>query len=305
MRANADVDSLCSRSLVENHLDGLFESKEAQKLDTTDPEASKALPDTSLPTAEDEELAAANASMSDWISRAGRQDRSFESGSRKRTSDMRVSRTDPDATPMRLGKGETRLGYQTHYAIDGGKARVILATLVTPSEVTENRPMLDLLWRTIFRWQLRPHHVTGDAKYGTRENIAGVEKICPAGEHLHWRARNSGARGAMYRARAQACNACELKKRCTDSHNGRTVYRPRDEDYYDRVRAYRGAFVYEKALRKRKVWIEPLFAEAKGWHEMRRFRLRGLEKVNIEALLVAAGQNIKRILTFGSRGPKE
>ena len=71
------------------------------------------------------------------------------------------------------------------------------------------------------------------------------------------------------------------------------------------MRAYRGAFAYEKALRKRKVWIEPLFAEAKDWHEMRRLRLRGLEKVNIEALLVAAGQNIKRILTFGSRGPKE
>jgi hypothetical protein len=54
-----------------------------------------------------------------------------------------------------------------------------------------------------------------------------------------------------------------LKKRCTDSENGRTVYRPREEDYYDRVRAYRGTHPYEKALRKRKVWVEPLFAEAK------------------------------------------
>jgi hypothetical protein len=50
---------------------------------------------------------------------------------------------------------------------------------------------------------------------------------------------------------------------------------------------------------------EPLFAEAKDWHGMRRFHLRGLEKVNIEALLIASGQNVKRLLTFGNRRPKK
>jgi hypothetical protein len=49
---------------------------------------------------------------------------------------------------------------------------------------------------------------------------------------------------------------------------------------------------------------EPLFGEAKDWHGLRRFRLRRLEKVNAEALLIAAGQNVKRLLTFGERGPR-
>ena len=53
---------------------------------------------------------------------------------------------------------------------------------------------------------------------------------------------------------------------------------------------------YKKALRKRQVWVEPLFGEAKDWHGLRRFRLRGLWKVNCEGLLVAAGQNLKRFL---------
>jgi|SRR5918998_446273 hypothetical protein len=61
---------------------------------------------------------------------------------------------------------------------------------------------------------------------------------------------------------------------------------------------------YRKAIRKRQVWIEPLFGEAKDWHGLRRFRLRTLEKVNGEALLIAAGQNIKRLLTYGQRGPR-
>src|SRR3712207_4335105 len=50
-------------------------------------------------------------------------------------------------------------------------------------------------------------------------------------------------------------------------------------------------------MRKRQVWVEPLFAEAKDWHGLRRFRLRGLPKVNIAAQLVAAGQNLKRLLS--------
>jgi hypothetical protein len=44
---------------------------------------------------------------------------------------------------------------------------------------------------------------------------------------------------------------------------------------------------YQKAIRKRKVWIESLFAEGKLWHGMRRFRTRTLEKVNAEALMIA------------------
>ncbi len=49
-------------------------------------------------------------------------------------------------------------------------------------------------------------------------------------------------------------------------------------------------------MRKRAVWIEPLFGEAKQWHGLRQFRLRGLMKVNTESLLTAAGQNLKRWL---------
>jgi len=46
----------------------------------------------------------------------------------------------------------------------------------------------------------------------------------------------------------------------------------------------------------RSVWVEPLFAEGKEWHGMRRFRLRRHWRVNCEALMRAAGQNLKRLL---------
>jgi hypothetical protein len=94
----------------------------------------------------------------------------------RRKSDYEVSLTDPDASLMQHKRGATRMGYHAHYVVDGGKARVIVNVLVTPADVTENQPMLDLLFRTRFRWRARVRRVTGDATYGTKENIAAVEK---------------------------------------------------------------------------------------------------------------------------------
>ncbi len=332
--ADADVDSLASRHLVENHLGGLFEDE------TVVPGTPKqgAQPATAaLPSAEDPGLLARNAARSGWISRAGRQDRAFVSGTRKRTADLRVSRTDPDATPMRVGVADTRLGYQAHYVVDGGKERIILNALVAPAEVSENRPMLDLLWRTAFRWKLKPRRVVADGIYGTVENVTAVERagiraylalheaggspeffpksafsydaqrnlyVCPQGETLRYLSTWKAQRAWRYKAKAKVCNACALKPECTSNKEGRTILRHFDEEYLDRVRSYRQTHPYRKALRKRKVWVEPLFAEAKDRHGMRRFRLRGLEKVNTEALLIAAGQNLKRLVAFEGWPPE-
>jgi hypothetical protein len=67
-------------------------------------------------------------------------------------------------------------------------------------------------------------------------------------------------------------------------------------DYLERVRGYHETEAYKKAIRKRQVWVEPLFAEAKEWHGLRRLRLRGLINANIQGLLIAAGQNLKHFL---------
>src|SRR6266699_2999603 len=95
----------------------------------------------------------------------------------QRQSALRVSRTDPDAALMRLkGSGPMVLGYHDHYVVDGGKSRIILEALVTPADVMENTPMLDLLWRVCFRWQLRPKRAIGDTTYGTADNIRVLEE---------------------------------------------------------------------------------------------------------------------------------
>jgi transposase len=141
---------------VEAHLAALFPADEVVDAasDVTPAPTPTALP-LHLADARRKELEVANAARHDWLAQEGRQQRDVR-GVYQRTADFRISTTDPDATPVRLNGGGTRLGYQAHYVVDGGKHRIIMGVLVAPGEVMENQPMLDLLWRTRFRWKLRP-----------------------------------------------------------------------------------------------------------------------------------------------------
>jgi hypothetical protein len=97
------------------------------------------------------------------------------SGPYRRSSDRKISRTDPDAAAMHLRDGRTVLGYQTHDLIDGGKARSILHAFVTPGDVAENMVVLDQLARTMFRRKLHPRRVIADATDATTTNIRVLE----------------------------------------------------------------------------------------------------------------------------------
>jgi hypothetical protein len=191
--------------------------------------------------------------------------------------------------------------------------------------------MLDLARWVRFRWRLHPRLAVADTKYGTRLNILGLEQdgiraylgllenrthpkvfghdrfrydaqndqyLCPAGQILRLSSFDRKSESFKYRAPARTCNACPLKSQCTASSIGRTLKRRVSQDGLDRVRDYQATSDFQRAQRKRAVWVEPMFGEAKQWHHLDQFRLRRLHKVNTQALLVAAGQNIKRLLKF-------
>src|SRR5260370_22769103 len=186
----------------------------------------------------------------------------------------------------------------------------------------ENQPMLDLVFRTRFRWKLWPRQVTGDSKYGTEDNIVAIEDqhirayvplpdndhrteffsadrfryeaerdvyICPAGKELHFFHAHSTERQRRYRARAKDCNHCPLKPDCTTSKQGRSLCRSVYEVYLVRVRGYHVTEAYKKAYRKRSFWVEPLFAESKDLHGFGTILLRLLWCVHIVVHRIAYG----------------
>ncbi len=222
-----------------------------------------------------------------------------------------MSTTDPDATHLPCRDG-TRLGYQGHYLVDGGKARIILGALATPGEVPEERPALDLIWQARARWRRRPRQATADKAYGTIPIIRALEEqgvrayvlfadrphadrafskdafrydpvadayTCPAGATLPYNRSNRAQQLLIYQAPAAACDGCPLRARCTPSPGGRQVSRQYDEAFLDRVRAYQRTEAYHKAR-----------------HGLRRCRLRRLWRVNVQVTWTATGQNLKRLL---------
>jgi len=328
--ANASLDSSAPRFSVEAHLRRLFSGAGAD--DAMAPDSAEPAPaqlSAPMSDATRAELTETNGSRHEWHERDGRPDRTIIRSYYRRRSDFEASTTDPDAALMARKKGGLHFGYHDHYAVDGGKDRIILDALVTPADVMENQPFLDLLWRARFRWRLLPRQVTGDTTYGTIDGIVALEDQgirayvplpdfdqrtpfyglskftyepesdafrCPQGQPLP-RCRTKFAEEVIvYRADPAVCNACPVKAACTASRHGRQVRRSFYADYLDRVRAYHETIAYQKAMRKRAVWVEPLFGEAKDWHGLRRFSLRTLWKVNVEALLTATGQNLKRLL---------
>jgi len=172
--------------------------------------------------------------------------------------------------------------------------------------------------------------VTGDRTYGATENIVAIEdqriradvplskagqhadvfgeqdvrydpaadvSHCPGEKVVRFLSQSDGTHRRISQAPATDCRGCALRERGTTSPRGRRISRSLDETYLERVCGDHATAAYATAMRKRKVWVEPLFAEAKEWHGVRRFRLRGLEKTTIQAQLIATGQHRKRLLS--------
>jgi transposase len=337
VKANASLESIAPRFAVEAHLGELFADDGAVESIPEDRESPPIELPVSISEAERDQLARTNEDRHDWLARDGAPDRTITRAGYQRRSDFEASTTDPDAALMAVKKGGLHFGYHDHYAVDGGKARIILEVLVTPADVMENQPFLDMLWRARFRWKIHPRQVTGDTTYGTVDSIVEVERQqihayvplpdfdqrtgfygpskftydperdeyrCPEGHVLRRRKAKYTEGTVVYQAEAATCEGCPLKAACTESTQGRQIHRSLYVDYLDRVRAYHQTAAYERAMGKRKVWVEPLFGEGKDWHGLSRFRLRGLWKVNVEALLIATGQNLKRLLRKRGWGPR-
>ena len=312
--ANADYDKRVPRFYWEaqQHLQELFEEETPSDIaGTSESEA----PPTENETGDRQ-----------FVDKYAGHQRLVKASSYQRQHDYWVNTTDPDASHM----GQSKMGYRTHYGVDGGKARIIMTCLVTPTTIQDNTPMLDLAWWSRFRWQLPFKVAVGDQKYGTIENIVSLENngvkayvpihaksvgtrkgmfpkeafiydaeqdcyVCPQGEILPWRRSEDQTQTQVYYGFYRICGKCPLKPQCT-TNRWRQVSRSYFQSYLDRVAEYHQTEAYQKAMRKRQVWVEPKFAESKLWHQGRRFRLRRIHKVNIEALLRASVQNLKQLL---------
>ena len=131
-------------------------------------------------------------------------------------------------------------------------------------------------------------------KFDARHHLAR----CPRGKIL--RPKGKLQRGAFqhFHARAKDCRACPLRERCVSpSRHARVVVFNINHPSLLRARRKRLRWgKREGGLYQRHRWrIEGAHGEAKTWHGLARAVRRGLDNMRIQAFLIAAAINLKRL----------
>lgn len=241
------------------------------------------------------------------------------------TKNTKVSTTDPDAGFMHRDQKPKGFFYLDHRTVDR-KHNFILDTHVTPGNVNDAQPYIARLDATCERFKLHPLTVGLDAGYfqapvcylleqrqidgvfGYRRPHKGRNKLqkrdflyipesdsyhCPQGNELIYKTTSrEGYR--HYQASAKACRDCPLKADCTQS-KFKTITRHIWEDSKDRANQRRLETWAKKTYKRRNETVERSFADAKQHHGHRYAKYRGLWKVQMQCLLAATAQNIKKM----------
>ena len=238
---------------------------------------------------------------------------------------------DPDARFGHFPGGKLTPGYKQHTVADE-HTRVILGLSVTAANVSEHDRMLEVLDEAVRHTKAIPEAVCADAGYSSGENNAEMEErgirfvspppkartytgdkyftvedfeydenrnifICPAGKTLKYMGRVKGRpKQRRYGVLASVCQKCELKDKCTKA-NRRQLKVSKNHASLIRLRADSKTESFKKLYRSRAPVIEGIFGEAKEWHGLRRAWRRGMSKMRVQCLLIAAVINLKRLAT--------
>ena len=105
-----------------------------------------------------------------------------------------------------------------------------------------------------------------------------------------------GKKRVAYRCEPGTCQACRLNKKCTPYGNPRSVTRFVDQRLIEEARERIENPLGRELMRQRKTRIEGIFALGKELHGLRRTRLMGRWKVQIQLWLTATVMNLKRAI---------
>lgn len=126
--------------------------------------------------------------------------------------------------------------------------------------------------------------------------------ICPMGQSLTCIGTKKSKSDLGYistvtRYQAQNCQGCPLRGLCHKAKDNRIIevnYKLGEYKKIARERLLSQQGIYHRG--KRCIEPEAVFAQIKHNHQFNRFRLRGLQKVNIEFTLVAIAHNLRKLV---------
>lgn len=238
-----------------------------------------------------------------------------------------TGQSDPQAG-VTVSYGQTICGYKDNRCVDDANG-IITATVTTDAAVNEGHVLPQVLEAHQANTFLEPQTVVADKQYGTARNYKHLRQqgitpciahkkqssqpgqfgheafkydqqhdcfICPAGQELRPRRYDYDNRRVRYRATPSACSQCPLRSQCTRSRRGRVVERHMDQEHIDWADHCISRARRRRLMARRKCCMEGSFADAANCHHFKRARWRGLAMMTIQNLLIAACQNLRKLL---------
>jgi hypothetical protein len=217
---------------------------------------------------------------------------------------------------------------------------VITAVHTTTGRINESHELMELVDQHQANTAIAAQTIVADCKYGTIENYIVCQKrklrthmadllgsspgsgrrdgiypesmfryqpksdtfLCPDGQVMKPRRLHSRRLTWEYVTKRGVCLKCHLRKFCTRSRTGRTMRRHRDQKLLDRARRQANTKQAKLDRKRRQHLIERSFADASNLHGFKRARWRGLIKQSIQDLLIAAVQNLRKLIAAMHNG---
>lgn len=254
----------------------------------------------------------------------------------QRTCDRKYSMTDPDASLYHRSGKEPKLAYKAHFLADEHKG-VVTAVVSSSAAVDDTAVVPELIEQHQQRCGT-PQRAVADHLYGSQDCLRflqdkGIETVirerkggnahggfdksefeydaqqdvyrCPAGQLLRRRRTQSKNHKAFYSCDRGVCVQCQLRGRCVSSPQPGAVRQVTrfDTPYVEGSQAACDSAEGKRLLKRRQTCMEGLFGQGKSQHGLERARLRGLMKMQMQALLTAMVLNVKKLLlaVFGGK----
>ncbi len=244
-----------------------------------------------------------------------------------RPSGRLTAQSDSDAGVTR-SYGKTICGYKDHRVVDDANG-IITATVTTDANRNEGLMLEEVLAEHANAIGRSAETVVADKQYGTAANYKKVRGkgitpciphstrksqsgkyghdrftydphkdcfICPAGQTLQMSRRDEAENRIRYKAAKGVCQTCRLRSQCTNSQSGRHVERNIDQDHMDWADGCLSKRERRRLMGRRKACVEGSFGDAASNHGFKRARWRGWWRMRIQNLLIAACQNLRKLL---------
>lgn len=309
IQANASMDKMAERRVVEIMNDAQAYSKELNANSEDEPETASPKKDKDQ---EDDEKTS-------------------------RSNQTHYSPSDPDARLTRKPGKPYRLYYRSQVSVDT-ESHVITYIQAFPGNKADNMCLPEMLKHTVenmLAHNIQVKEILADAGYSSGEalqalidnNLEGYIPnpanykhcrdgftydpandwyTCPNGAHLTFRGIRStykkvSTQKRWYQSHPRDCKDCPFRDKCIGKVGIKVITDSVDKPLYDQMQQIMDGPKAKKMARLRSATVEPVLGSLINYTGMRRVNAKGIKQANKCMIMAAAAYNLKKLLKHASK----